>query len=119
MKLDELNRFLDRIDEMANLSARDHGINNIKINIRQPGPDRYKHDVSVKIFKDDIYNSLLVVIDRNTGNIRLVNDVIVPGVSRKIIKKAIHFIQTNYKNIVKMWDDPGLAIDDLEWIKET
>ena len=118
MKLQELNQFLDRIDEMANLSSRDHGIPNIKISIRQPGKDRYTHDVSIKIFSKDIKEAFLVVINRNTGGLTVQNNTVLHGVSQKIVKKAIHFVQINYINIVKLWDDQSLAIDDLNWIKE-
>jgi len=118
MKLDELNQFLNLIDEMANMSTRDHGIPNVKISIRQPGKDRYVHDVSVKVFGKDIAESILIIIDRSSGKLRIADNTALHGINSKLIKKTIHFIEINYENIVQLWDNQSLAIDDLQWIKE-
>ena len=112
MKFKEYKIQSDSITEMANLSKRDHHIDNIKINIRQPGKS-YPHDISVKVFanKNDYW---IIRINRRTGE--LFEELQpVQSLDVKTKKKVIKFIKLNYLNFVSLWDDSDLAIDDLIW----
>ncbi len=105
---------IDNITEMANLTKLYHNIDNIKINIRQPG-SKYQHEVSVKVFKkQNINDSLIVGINRMTNELTIYRDV--GWISPKERKKVLKFIQKNTLNFINLWDNITTAPEELNWI---
>ncbi len=107
---------VDMITEMANISSATHGIMNVKMNIRQPGNENYKHDVSVKVFsKSNIDDSMIISINRNTNSLVIQRDIV--WMKTKTKTKVLDFIQKNVLNFINLWDDNSLAIDEVVWVK--
>jgi len=107
--------YLDNIYYLDNLSTRTHGLNNIKIQIHQPGK-HYPHDVSVKVFDVKKRDYWIIRIDRNTGEI---TEKVQPvdEFPKKDKKDILLFIANNYKNFIEMWNDEDKASDEVDWIK--
>ena len=107
---------VDAINEMANISEIKSGIKDVKFNIRQPGNEKYQHDISVKIFKKkNINNAMIVSINRNVNTLVVQRDV--KYFTKKEKKRIMNFIQKNMLNFINLWDDQTLSIDELNWVK--
>jgi len=106
--------FEEPLTEMANINDKKHHLGSeIIVNIFQG--DKNTHGPRVKIFKRKNSNDYItLVINRKTKEINYVGDIS-KWYKGNLKKQAELFTYKNASNLIALYDDKDLSIDDFEW----
>jgi hypothetical protein len=104
----------DSVFEMANIPERVHHLGmDIKLNVAQPGDERYSHEARVKVFRNNFKISFEITLDKNPAAMKLVGDFEIL-LNRKQYNRLFEFVKKYRMPLLNLWNHQEMDVDEFE-----